>query len=252
MTMSAGSRSSLGSSAGTGNGLASVVVSWAAASDTRAPNISTSEKPGANLVSEAVVTRIDQELGANGALIAVHAQAAAARRARRSPARAPISPSPGAEREEVDQVKRDEFLQLAAGTVIAAAMPRGLASLLADPPAGSDVNAWAAGVHDAVLNPTDHAAPWLDAPTIHPETFRAAIDKAMTASLTAGYHALDTTLPHLIGRAEAQALATPTTMGPPRSRRRLRGRRLGTDQGRPPAHRLDRRTARRPRRRTSP
>ncbi len=172
--------------------------------------ISTIEKPGADLVSEAVVTRIDHELAAGGALIAVHTRAAAERRAlRRLPAPDPIPPSTGSEREEEHQVKRGEFLQLAAATAVAAALPRGLAGLLADPPAGSDVNAWAAGIHDAVLNPTDHAGPWLGSSTIHAAPVRAAIDDAMTASLTAGYHALDTTLPLLIGRAEAQALATP-------------------------------------------
>jgi transcriptional regulator with XRE-family HTH domain len=185
--------------------------------------ISTSEKPGADLVSEAVVTRIDQELGAHGALIAVHARAAAGRRARRSLAeRELIPPAPGAahlrtvgpqvEPEEVERVKRGEFLQLAAATVVAAAMPRGLAGLLADPPAGGDVNAWAAGVHDAVLNPTGQAGRWLAAAPASPP-LRAAIDSAMTASLTAGYHTLDTTLPRLIGRAEAQALVSPEDEG---------------------------------------
>jgi transcriptional regulator with XRE-family HTH domain len=46
--------------------------------------ISTSEKPGADLISKAVVTQIDDELGAGGALIAVHARAEAERRARRA------------------------------------------------------------------------------------------------------------------------------------------------------------------------
>ena len=46
--------------------------------------LSASEKPGAGLISANVVTRIDEELGANGALITVHAQADAERRSRRT------------------------------------------------------------------------------------------------------------------------------------------------------------------------
>ena len=48
--------------------------------------ISTCEKPGAALVSEAVVRRIDAELGAGGALVRVQAQAAAERHRRRDAA----------------------------------------------------------------------------------------------------------------------------------------------------------------------
>jgi transcriptional regulator with XRE-family HTH domain len=46
--------------------------------------ISTCEKPGATLVSEAVVTRIDQELAADGVLIALQARASAERLALRA------------------------------------------------------------------------------------------------------------------------------------------------------------------------
>ena len=45
--------------------------------------ISTCEKPGASLVSEAVVSRIDQELRAGGTLVRLQAQAAAEQRSRR-------------------------------------------------------------------------------------------------------------------------------------------------------------------------
>jgi transcriptional regulator with XRE-family HTH domain len=48
--------------------------------------ISTSEKPGADLVSEEVVRRIDQELDAGGELIELRARADADRKARRAPA----------------------------------------------------------------------------------------------------------------------------------------------------------------------
>jgi tetratricopeptide (TPR) repeat protein len=54
--------------------------------------LSTCEKPGADLVSSAVVTQIDKELGAGGALVAVQARAAAERLARR--ARADVSVDP--------------------------------------------------------------------------------------------------------------------------------------------------------------
>jgi transcriptional regulator with XRE-family HTH domain len=46
--------------------------------------LSTSEKPGADLVSEEVVKRIDEELDAGGALIELRARADAARKARRA------------------------------------------------------------------------------------------------------------------------------------------------------------------------
>jgi hypothetical protein len=46
--------------------------------------ISACEKPGAPLVSEGVVRRIDEELGAEGVLIALHARADADRKARRA------------------------------------------------------------------------------------------------------------------------------------------------------------------------
>jgi transcriptional regulator with XRE-family HTH domain len=45
--------------------------------------ISNCEKPGSDLISRAVVTRIDEELGAGGVLIAAHQRAAAGRQARR-------------------------------------------------------------------------------------------------------------------------------------------------------------------------
>jgi Helix-turn-helix domain len=72
--------------------------------------ISACEKPGAPLVSEAVVQRVDEELAAEGFLIALHARADAVRRARRAaPARARGSVTPGhapPHVEELDGIRR--------------------------------------------------------------------------------------------------------------------------------------------------
>lgn len=172
--------------------------------------VSRAERPSKGLVSEHLIARIDAELGADGALIALRAKAQRNRLARRQTTRPARQPDV---EEEAEVMRRSEFLRLAAAAAGGLATPRPLVGLFTDPrlPDGTAAEPhWAVRTHQAVIDPTGEVRRWrgeAGAQDIPP--LRPMVDRAMLVSLTSDYGALERSLPSLLGRAEWEVLDDP-------------------------------------------